>query len=127
MAVVRKHRRRRSLTVVKGARIRPARGDVWLVALDPTIGSEIQKTRPCVIVSPPEINDHLRVVLVAPLTSGSRSAPFRVATEVNGQSGLMLLEQIRAVDSDRLVKHQGHLDRLTLNAALAVLRALFSE
>jgi mRNA interferase MazF len=105
----------------------PSRGEIWLVQLDPTVGSEIQKTRPCVIVSPPEINDNLRVFLVAPLTSGSRPAPFRIATDVNGKPGLMLLEQIRSVDSDRLIKRTGQLDRLTLNAALAVLRALFFE
>ena len=104
-----------------------ARGEIWLVSLDPTVGSEIQKTRPCVIVSPPEINDHLRVCLVAPLTSGSRPAPFRIATEVAGKEGLMLLEQIRSVDSNRLVKKVGQLDRLTLQAALAVLRALFAD
>ena len=113
--------------MAKPARTRPSRGDIWLVALDPTIGTEIQKTRPCVIVSPPEINDHLRVMLVAPLTSGSRPAPFRIATQVNGQPGLMLLEQIRAVDINRLIKKTGALDPHTLKASLTVLRALFSE
>lgn len=108
-------------------RKRPARGEIWLVALDPTVGSEIQKTRPCVIMSPPEINDHLRVFLVAPLTSGSRPAPFRIATQVDGKDGLMLLEQLRSVDGNRLVKKIGQLDRLTLQAALAVLRALFAD
>lgn len=113
--------------MVQPPRMRPARGEIWLVALDPTVGSEIQKTRPCVVISPPEINDHLRVVLVAPLTSGSRPAPFRIATTVNNQPGLMLLEQIRAVDANRLVKRLGALDETTLKAALSVLRALFSE
>lgn len=113
--------------MARTTRTRPARGDIWLVALDPTVGTEIQKTRPCVVVSPPEINDHLRVLLVAPLTSGSRPAPFRIATSVNNQPGLMLLEQIRAVDANRLIKKLGTIDALTLKAALAVLRALFSE
>ena len=108
-------------------RSRPARGEVWLINLDPTVGREIQKTRPCVVVSPPEINDHLSVILVAPLTSGSRPAPFRVATTFEGKAGLMLLEQVRAVDSGRLVKKIGQIDRLTLNATLAVLRSLFAE
>lgn len=112
---------------MRPARSSPARGDIWLINLDPTIGSEIQKTRPCVVVSPPEINDHLPTMIVAPLTSGSRPAPFRVATTVSGRSGLMLLEQIRAVDARRLVKKVGQIDRLTLSAALAVLRALFTE
>ena len=108
-------------------RKRPARGEVWLVALDPTVGSEIQKTRPCVIVSPAEINEHLRIFLVAPLTSGSRPAPFRIATRIDGKDGLMLLEQIRSIDGNRLVKRIGQLDRLTLHAALGVLRALFAD
>ena len=108
-------------------RTRPVRGDVWLINLDPTIGREIQKTRPCVVVSPAEINDHLTTTLVAPLTSGSRPAPFRVATTFAGKTGLMLLEQIRVVDSRRLVKRIGEIDRMTLNVALAVLRSLFAE
>jgi mRNA interferase MazF len=112
---------------VKAPRSRPARGDVWLINLDPTIGGEIQKTRPCVVISPSEINDHLPVMLVAPLTSGSRPAPFRVATTFEGKAGLMLLEQVRAVDARRLVKKVGQLDRMTLGAALGVLRALFAE
>ena len=106
---------------------RPARGEVWLINLDPTVGREIQKTRPCVVVSPPEINEHLSVMLVAPLTSGSRPAPFRVATTFGGKAGLMLLDQVRAVDSGRLVKKVGQIDRLTLSAALAVLRSQFVE
>jgi len=113
--------------MVRAPRASPARGDVWLINLDPTIGSEIQKTRPCVVVSPPEINDNLPVMLVAPLTSGSRPAPFRIATTFDGKAGLMLLEQVRAVDSRRLVKKLGEVDRLTLRSALAVLRALFAE
>lgn len=112
---------------MKPARPRPARGEVWLVNLDPTVGSEIQKTRPCVVVSPPEINDNLPTMLVAPLTSGSRPAPFRVATSFAGKSGLMLLEQVRVVDARRLTKKVGQIDRLTLSAALAVLRSLFAE
>lgn len=126
MARVRE-RWRSLLVMVKSARTRPARGDVWLINLDPTTGSEIQKTRPCVVVSPSEINDHLPVMLVAPLTSGSRAAPFRVATTFDGKAGLMLLEQVRAVDARRLVRKVGQLDRMTLSAALAVLRSLFAE
>jgi len=98
-----------------------------LISLDPTVGSEIQKTRPCVVISPPEINENLRVVLVAPLTSGSRPAPFRIATFVDEQPGLMVLEQIRAVDANRFVKKVGTLDNTKLGEALAVLRALFSD
>jgi mRNA interferase MazF len=115
------------MDLVKPARTRPARGEVWLIDLDPTIGGEIQKTRPCVIVSPSELNDHLSTMIVAPLTSGGRPMPFRVAMTFTGKAGLMLLEQVRTVDARRLVKKVGKIDRLTLSAALAVLRALFAE
>jgi mRNA interferase MazF len=113
--------------MVKPPAARPGRGEVWLINLDPTVGSEIRKTRPCVVISPPEINDHLSTMIVAPLTSGSRPAPFRVATTFAGKSGLLLLEQLRTVDARRLVKKVGQIDRLTLSAALAVLRSLFAE
>jgi len=113
--------------MVKPTRTRPARGEVWLINLDPTIGSEIQKIRPCVVISPPEINEHLPTMIVASLTSGSRPTPFRVATTLAGKSGLLLLEQVRTVDTRRLVKKVGQIDRLTLSAALAVLRSLFAE
>ncbi len=113
--------------MVKAGAARPSRGEVWLINLDPTIGSEIQKTRPCVVVSPPEITAHLPVLLVAPLTSGSRPAPFRIATTFQGKAGLMLLEQVRAVDVRRFVNQLGRIDDMTLNAALAVLRSLFAQ
>ncbi len=77
------------------------RGEVWLATLDPTVGSEIQKTRPCVIVSPDELNAALRTVIVAPMTTGSRPAPFRVAVPFQGKSGLILAEQIRTLESAR--------------------------
>jgi mRNA interferase MazF len=115
------------MELVKPARARPARGEVWLINLDPTIGSEIQKIRPCVVISPPEINENLPTMIVAPLTSGSRPAPFRVATTFAGKSGLLLLEQVRAIDSRRLVRKVGQIDRLTLSAALTVMRSLFAE
>ena len=104
----------------------PERGEVWLINLDPTVGREIRKTRPCVVISPDELNAHLSTLLVAPLTSGSHPAPFRVATKVAGKTGLMLLEQVRAVDQGRLVKKLDALDGSTLDAALAVLRSLFA-
>lgn len=106
---------------------RPARGEVWLINLDPTVGSEIQKTRPCVVISPPEINAHLSVLLVAPLTSGSRPAPFRVETVFKGKPGRMLLEQIRAVSTDRFVKNIGELNSETLKQSLTILRDLFED
>ena len=103
------------------------RGDVWLAALDPTIGSEIRKTRPCLIVSPPEIHDHLRTVIVAPMTSGSRPAGFRAPISFQGVEGLILLEQARALDKRRLVKNLGQVPDEVLKPALRVLRELYEE
>jgi len=103
------------------------RGEVWLVALDPTVGSEIQKMRPCVVVSPPEIHDHLRTVIVAPMTSGSRPAGFRVAVSFQGVDGLILLEQARAVDKRRLVRCLGQVPEAVLKQVLRTLRELYEE
>lgn len=83
------------------------RGEIWLVNLDPTIGSEIKKSRPCVVVSPPDMHDHLRTVIVAPMTTKSRPAPFRVAVTHGGKKGLILLDQVRTVDKVRLAKKLG--------------------
>ena len=104
-----------------------SRGDVWLAALDPTVGREIQKTRPCLIISPPEINDHLAVVLVAPMTSGSKPAPFRVRARFRGTDGFILLEQTRALDKHRLIKKLGEIDAVTLSQTLQMLRDLYEE
>jgi len=101
------------------------RGEVWLVALDPTLGTEIQKTRPCLIVSPPEMHDHLRAVIVAPMTTGSRPAGFRVPLTFKGQEGLVLLDQIRTVDRQRLVKRLGAVADAVLVATLDTLREVF--
>ena len=103
------------------------RGDIWLVNLDPTIGSEIQKTRPCVVVSPPELHNHLRTVMVAPMTSKGFPAPFRVPVTHAGTKGLIVLDQLRTVDKLRLTKKLGALQPKTLGAALAVLQELFAQ
>ena len=103
------------------------RGEVWLVSLDPTLGSEIQKTRPCVVVSPPEMHDHLRTVIVAPMTSKGRPAPFRVSVTFKRKPGLILLDQIRAVDKVRLVKREGAVSDKTLLDTLQTLLELFAE
>ena len=84
------------------------RGEIWVVNLDPTVGSEIKKPRPCVIVSPVEMHGPLRTVIVAPMTTGSRPAPFRVAVKHDGKSGLILLDQLRCVDKARLVQKRGN-------------------
>lgn len=103
------------------------RGDVWLTALDPTVGSEIRKTRPCIIVSPPEMHDHLRTVLAAPMTTGSQAAAFRVPVKFQGRDGLILLDQMRALDKKRLVRRLGAVPPATLKATLGVLGYVFAE
>ena len=104
-----------------------SRGEVWLFALDPTLGSEIRKARPCVVISPPEIHDHLRTVIAAPMTTGSKAAPFRVAVRFSGKTGLILLDQVRALDKVRLVKRLGAVPGAVLVASLAVVREMFAE
>lgn len=95
--------------------------------LDPTVGSEIQKTRPCVIVSPAEMHGHLRTVIVAPMTTKSRPAPFRVAVTHSGKKGLILLDQLRTVDKARLAKRMGAVSAKTLTSTLAILREVFAD
>jgi mRNA interferase MazF len=103
------------------------RGDVWLVTLDPTVGSEIRKARQCVVVSPPEIHDYLRIVIVAPMTSKSRPAPFRIPLSHGGKKGMILLDQIRSVDKLRLAKKVGSVSGKTLSATLATLQEIFAR
>ena len=102
------------------------RGDVFLVTLSPTRGSEIRKARPCVVVSPDELNTHLRTFIVAPLTTGGHAYPFRVPCTFQGKSGHVVLDQIRTVDQERLVKRLGSLSLPALGQALAVLREMFA-
>jgi len=103
-----------------------ARGDVWLINLDPTVGREIQKTRPCVVISPPELHDHLRTVIVAPMTTKSRPAPYRVSVVFSQKKGLVLLDQIRTIDKTRLVKKLGAIPANTLSVALRTLQEVFA-
>lgn len=104
----------------------PRRGDVFLVALDPTRGSEIRKTRPCVVVSPDEINAHLRTVIVAPLTSAGHSFPFRVPSRFAGKGGEVVLDQLRTVDHERMVRHLGRITSTTLAHVLGALQEMFA-
>ncbi len=108
---------------------RPAvvRGEVWLATLDPTVGSEIRKTRPCVVVSPPEMHGLLRTAIVVPMTTGSRPAPYRLPVRFQGQDGLVLFDQIRAVDKARLLQRLGALPVEALSAGLARLRDVFAD
>jgi mRNA interferase MazF len=102
------------------------RFDVYLVSLDPTIGSEIKKTRPCVIVSPDEMNRHIRTVIVAPMTTKGRQYPTRVPCRFRGKAGQVVLDQIRTVDAARLVRKLGRLGGATRTKVLAVLGELFA-
>ena len=102
------------------------RGEIWLAALDPTLGSEIRKTRPCIVVSPPEMHDYLRTAIVAPMTTGSHAAPFRVSIQFQGKSGLVLLDQIRTLDKVRLVKRLGAVRAATLQEILRTLQDVFA-
>jgi mRNA interferase MazF len=103
------------------------RGDIWLVNLDPIVGSEIKKSRPCVVMSPSELNDNLRTVMVAPMTSQGFAAPFRVPVIHAGTKGLIVLDQLRTVDKVRLVKRLGAVSAKTLTAALTTLQEVFAE
>jgi len=104
-----------------------SRFDVFLVNLDPTVGSEIQKTRPCLIISPDESNRHLATVIVAPMTSQGRAYPTRVACQFQGKSGLVVLDQIRTVDKTRLVKGLGSVTPAEQSTVLTVLAEMVAE
>jgi mRNA interferase MazF len=102
------------------------RGDVFLVSLDPTRGREIRKRRPCVVVSPDELNEHLHTLIVAPLTTGGHSYPFRVACRFHGKAGYVVVDQIRTVDQERLLRRLGQLAPATLARTLSVLQEMFA-
>lgn len=102
------------------------RGEIWLAQLDPTVGSEIRKTRPCIVISPVEMNAYLRTVIVAPMTTGSRAAGFRVPLTFQGKQGLIVLDQLRTLDRARLLKRAGALRAGTLASVLEALQAMFA-
>jgi mRNA interferase MazF len=102
------------------------RGDVFLVSLDPTKGGEIQKTRPCVIVSPDELNAFLRTFIIAPLTTGGHPYPFRVPCKFEGRLGYVVIDQIRTVDRELLVRRLGRLSSSTVGRILAILQEMFA-
>ena len=110
---------------VKERASRPSRGDVYLIELDPTRGSEIRKTRPCLIVSPDELNHHLRTIIIAPMTTAGHPSPFRVSCRFDGKQGRVVLDQLRTVDSERLRKRLGVIAPATLASVLAVLGEMF--
>ncbi|MFY7920999.1 MAG: type II toxin-antitoxin system PemK/MazF family toxin [Gemmatimonas sp.] len=102
------------------------RGDVYLVNLDPTVGREIRKARPCVVVSPDELNAHLATFIVAPLTTGAHAYPFRVACRFDGKDGHVVLDQLRTVDRVRMSRRLGALAAVTQRKVLTVLREMFA-
>ena len=103
------------------------RFDVWLVTLDPTVGSEIRKTRPALIVSPDEMNAHIATVIIAPMTSKGRNYPTRVPCIFQGKSGQVVLDQLRTVDKSRLVRRLGQIDAVTADEVSITLTEMFSK
>jgi len=103
------------------------RFDVYLVNLDPTVGSEIRKTRPCLIVSPDELNRHIATVIVTPMTTKGRAYPTRVACRFQGKDGQVVLDQLRTVDKVRLVRRLGRVNKSTQKAVLTTLAEMFAE
>ena len=103
------------------------RFDVYLINLDPTIGREIKKTRPCLVISPDEMNRHIATVIVAPMTTKGQAYPTRVACRFLGKNGQIVLDQLRTVDKVRLVKRLGKISTLTQKAVIARLIEMFSE
>ncbi|MBE9079686.1 type II toxin-antitoxin system PemK/MazF family toxin [Romeria aff. gracilis LEGE 07310] len=103
------------------------RFDVFLINLDPTVGHEIQKTRPCVVISPDEMNRYISTVIVAPLTTRGRTYPTRVVCQFQGKAGQIVLDQIRTVDKTRLLKKLGQISSSEQREVLSTLVEMFAE
>ena len=101
------------------------RFDVYLVNLDPTIGKEIKKTRPALIISPDEMNTHISTVIIAPMTTKGRSYPSRIACKFQGKDGQIILDQIRAIDKLRLHRKLGRIDKNTSEKVFSILQEMF--
>lgn len=102
------------------------RFDVFLVGLDPTVGSEIQKTRPCLVVSPDEMNENIRTVIIAPMTSAKKEYPTRVSCRFRKKAGQIVLDQIRTIDKSRLIKRLGTIDSNSQLDVVSVLQRMFA-
>jgi mRNA interferase MazF len=102
------------------------RGDICLIQLDPTRGSEIRKTRPCLVISPDELNRHLRTLIVAPMTTGGPPYPWRVTCRFQNRTGSVAIDQLRTIDAERVTKRLGHISPNTLLSVLRVLQEMFS-
>jgi len=103
-----------------------SRFDVYLVNLDPTLGHEVRKTRPCVVISPDEMNRYIGTVIVAPMTTKGRDYPTRVNLTFQGKKGQIVLDQIRTIDKIRLIKRLGKIDKNTASKLLAILGEMFT-
>ncbi len=103
-----------------------SRFDVYLINLDPTVGSEIRKTRPCLIISPDEMNHHIRTVIVAPMTTAAKDYPTRVFCRFQGKEGQIVLDQIRTIDKSRLVKRIGALEPKVQAKVISTLQSMFA-
>ena len=103
------------------------RFDVYLINLDPTVGHEIKKTRPCLVISPDEMNRHIRTVIVAPMTTKGRPYPTRIPCHFGGKKGQIVLDQIRTVDIIRLVKKLGRIEKSEQEVVLNTLAEMFAE
>jgi mRNA interferase MazF len=103
------------------------RGDILLIGLDPTVGHEIQKTRPCVVVSPDELNQYLQTLIVAPMTSGGFPYPFRIPCRFKRKTGHIVLDQISTIDMDRIIRPLGRLQPGTLEMVVASLQEMFAQ
>jgi mRNA interferase MazF len=102
------------------------RFEAYLVNLDPTLGSEIKKTRPCLIISPDEMNHNIRTVMVAPMTTRGRNYPTRVSCRFKKKNAQIVLDQIRTIDKERLVKKMGKLDHRSADKVLSVIAEMFA-
>jgi len=102
------------------------RFDVYLTNLDPTVGSEIQKIRPCLVISPDEMNRHIRTVIIAPMTTAGKDYPTRISCKFKKKKGQIVLDQIRTIDRTRLIKKLGSIDPDTQSEVISVLQRLFA-
>jgi mRNA interferase MazF len=100
---------------------------IWLVNLDPTVGSEIQKTRPCVVISPNEMNKYLKTVIIAPMTTSSRSYPTRVEVKHDNKIGWVVLDQVRSIDKERIIKQLGHLTKSETKEVKSIIKEMLVD
>jgi mRNA interferase MazF len=101
--------------------------EIFLVNLDPTIGSEIKKTRPCVIISPDEMNKHLRTVVIAPMTTSSKNYPTRVEIKHDNKIGWVVLDQVRTVDKQRIIKNLGRLSKPEIKEVKSIIKETYVD